>query len=113
MDVLSCPGVLTFFDESPRSEQGVVQLQAGEALVLLKALVQPPDGGGDGGVAEPERGGGKHVGHRRVQQRIVASVRPDMILERRRANDLWNIISHGYNLGEGWVGGGKRYVRSS
>lgn len=56
-------GVLTFFDESPWSEQGVVQFQAGEELVFLEALVQPPDDGGDGSVAEPERSGGKHIGH--------------------------------------------------
>jgi len=76
-----------------------MQPQVGEVLVLLGALVQPPEDGGDGGVAEPERRGGKHVGGRGVRGGIIPPVGPYVIIKGLLADDSRNIISHGYDLG--------------
>lgn len=90
---------LTFFDYSPRTEESVVQSQVGEVLVVLVACVQPPEDRRDGSVAEPECGCGKNIGGGGVHSWIVSSVGSNVMLEQLWANNFWNVISDGYNLG--------------
>lgn len=66
--------------------------------MLLEALVQSPEGWSDGSVAEPECSGGKHIGGRGVRSWIISPIVSDVTFKRLRANNFWNIISHGYDL---------------
>lgn len=83
-----------------------MQTQVREALVLLEALVESPEDRRHGGVAEPEGGGSKDVGGRRVRCRVVSPVGPDVTFEGLGAEDFRDVISHSDDLrdSEGWEG---------
>lgn len=90
--------VLTFFDYSPWTKESVLQSQAGEVLMFLEALIQSPEDWRDGSVAKPECSGGKHIGGRGVRSCIISSIGSNVMFKRFWADNLWNIISHGYDL---------------
>lgn len=98
-------GALTFSDDPPRAEEAAVQAQVREALVLLEALVESPEDGRDCGVAEPEGGGGKDVGGRRVRRRVVAPVGPNVTFKGLWAQNFGDVISHGDDLQDRERGG--------
>lgn len=72
-----------------------------EALVLLEALVKSSEDWRHVGVAEPEGGGGKDVGGRRVRRWVVSPVGPDVTFKGLRAKDFRDVISHGDDLQDG------------
>lgn len=98
---------LTFSDDPPRAEEGAVQAQVREALVLLEALVESPEDWRDGGVAEPEGGGGEDVGGRRVRRAVVSPVGTDVTFKGLGAEDFRDVISHGDDLQDRGERGGE------
>lgn len=90
---------LTFFDYSPWTEESTVQSQVRVELMFLEALVQSRVDGGQGRVAEPECSCGKNIGGWRVHIWIISSIGSNVMIKRVWPNNLWNIVSHGDDLG--------------
>lgn len=75
-----------------------MQSQVGEVLMFLEALIQSPEDWRDSSVAEPECSSGKNIGGCGVRSWIISPIGSNIIFKRVRANNFWNIISHGYDL---------------
>lgn len=99
------PGTLcglghTFLEESPGTEERVLQWQPGQVGVLLEAGVQPPHQWVDCGMAEAEGSRGEHVGHGGVHGGIVALVGTHVLPDSLGAQDSGDVIPQRDDLRE-------------
>lgn len=92
--------MFTFSNESPGAEECLLEVQGGEALVFLEALVESPEPRWDGHVTKAKRSRGEHVWHRRIHGVVIARVWTDILVKHFLSHDLRNVVPHGYDLQE-------------
>lgn len=91
--------IQTLFDESPRTEESLMQIQRGEAFMFLEALVESPENWGNSGMAKSECSSREHIGGWGLCSWIIAPIGTNVKIKSLSSNDFGNIIPGGYNLG--------------